>query len=116
MEVTGMADDSWHKYVLFVTEGETQDEIAKRTGIDMGTLAGWLDPEPPYDDRVAAYWGDVRLFADAYQLPILKVAVQAGILTRDEYDRQAASALTVEELTAELERRGLRLGTDGGIG
>lgn len=102
-----MTHDSWREFVLSETEGEAPADIRTRTGIDLGTILQWLDPNPPDIPRLVVSWADARRFADGYQLPILKVVVQAGILTQEEVDqhvRSNLSAWTTQELAEALRK------------
>lgn len=79
---------SWKDYVERVIGDDKQIEVARRTGIDQGTISRWLRADSK-DSRASISSQAVRAFAIGYNLPVLEAFVVAGFLTEDEAGQRA---------------------------
>ena len=107
-----MARDKWRDYVLYVTEGDSQKEIQRKSGIDQGTISRWLNPEAT---RGAAVTSEMaRRLATGYRLPIIEVLLHAGVLSEEEAGMKAnppvpLADIPYEEIVGDLRRLILEL-------
>lgn len=95
--------ESWAAYVQRVTRGVERKDIAAAAGVDVSGISRWLaGSNRPDADRA------VR-FARAFHRPPLEALVAAGYLEPEEVNAEVVSvdvsAMTNEELVAELSRR-----------
>jgi len=101
-----MADSTWWQYVLTVTGGAAQKDIAETTGIDQSTISRWQrGTTTPRAEAVVA-------LARAYGHSPVEALVAAGYLERDELGVVELTTLTgdlsrvsVDSLLSELRRR-----------
>lgn len=78
-EATTTNPARWAAYVQRHTEGQTQGEVAARTGLYQSTISRWLsasDLKPTAPAVVA--------FARAYGLPPVEALVVAGVISEAE--------------------------------
>ena len=99
----------WLQYVSSVARGHTQAEIARRTGLDNGTISRWLNPHPQAPRRHITPTS-IRAFARAYERSTVEAFIHAGLLTREEAetpppDRVDLTLVSDAEFLAEVERR-----------
>lgn len=77
---TASADTgTWAAYVRTAIGDDTQETVARRSGIHQPTISRWLrgvQPQPSAPNVVA--------FARAYGLPPVQALVAAGVLNADE--------------------------------
>lgn len=101
-----MAESTWWHYVLTVTAGAAQKDIAETTGIDQSSISRWQrGTTTPRAEAVVA-------LARAYGHSPVEALVAAGYLERDELGVVELTTLTgdlsrvsVDSLLSELRRR-----------
>lgn len=101
-----MAESTWWQYVLTVTGGASQKDIAETTGIDQSSISRWQrGTTTPRAEAVVA-------LARAYGHSPVEALVAAGYLERDELGVVELTTLTgdlsrvsVDSLLSELRRR-----------
>jgi transcriptional regulator with XRE-family HTH domain len=101
-----MAESTWWQYVLTVTGGAAQKDIAETTGIDQSSISRWQrGTTTPRAEAVVA-------LARAYGHSPVEALVAAGYLDRDELGVVELTTLTgdlsrvsVDSLLSELRRR-----------
>ena len=101
-----MAESTWWQYVLTVTGGAAQKDIAETTGIDQSSISRWQrGTTTPRAEAVVA-------LARAYGHSPVEALVAAGYLERDELGVVELTTLTgdlsrvsVDSLLSELRRR-----------
>lgn len=102
-----IAPQRWSAFVRTTVGNATQPAIARKTGIDQGTISRWLNDERAAMPSARA----VVAFARAYGLNVVGALVVAGYLTEADARRRSAVRVvdlrdvTIEELIAELGRR-----------
>lgn len=103
----------WPAYVR-ATTSDINSEIARRTGLNQGSVSRWFKGSTPDPASVAA-------FAKGYRQPVLEALMAAGIVAPEDVgdDPPAApylSRLSNEDLLREVDRRmregGSSAGTD----
>lgn len=107
-----MAELTWWQYVLTVTGGAAQKDIAEATGIDQSSISRWQrGTTTPRAEAVVA-------LARAYGHSPVEALVAAGYLASDELGVVELTTLTgdlsrvsVDSLLSELRRRVLASGT-----
>lgn len=91
----------WWQYVTEVGQGDSQAQLARRTGLSSATVSRWQasDPQPR----------SVAAFAVAYGRPVLEAFVAAGFLTEDQARAQVVRSdptqMSDDELLAEVRSR-----------
>ena len=104
--IDSMAESTWWQYVLTVTGGAAQKDIAETTGIDQSSISRWQrGTTTPRAEAVVA-------LARAYGRSPVEALVAAGYLERDELGVVELTTLTgdlsrvsVDSLLSELRRR-----------
>ena len=94
---------NWSQYVRRITRGQTQTQIAERSGVAQTNIGRWLrgDPGMPRAESVVA-------LARAYGQPPTEALVAAGYITAPEGEstgRTPLSAYSTSDLLDELRRR-----------
>lgn len=95
----------WGRFVKQITRGDSQGDIARRTGINQATISRWMHGENRHlpDARLAVH------VARAYSVDPLRALVELGVLTSEEANRSDelpdVLTFTTQQLIDELSRR-----------